>query len=114
MRNILKTSFLSGVLATLLIAGTGCLKDELADDQQTNPDIPSSPSIIELPGPVRGTTSYKTSYAISLLSSDKDTTFNMVPVRLAADQPAPEDIQVELEIVPALLAAYNDSTGSHL
>ena len=114
MRNIFKISFLSGVFATLLITGTGCLKDELADDGQTNPDIPSSPSIIEIPGPVRATTSYQTSYAVSLIGSDRDTTFNMVFVRLAADQPAPEDIQVELELVPSLLAAYNDSSGTHL
>ena len=114
MRNIFKISFLSGVFATLLITGTGCLKDELADDQQTNPNIAGSPSIIELPGPVRATTSYSTSYAVSLISSDRDTTVNMVPVRLAADRPAPEDIQVELELVPSLLTAYNDSTGSHL
>ena len=114
MRNIFKISLLSGVLATLLITGTGCLKDELAEDGQTNPDIPGSPSIIEIPGPVRATTSYKTSYAVSLIGSDRDTTFNMVFVRLAADQPASEDIQVELELVPSLLTAYNDSTGSHL
>lgn len=114
MRNIFKISILSGVFATLLIASTGCLKDELADDQLTNPDIPGSPSIIELPGPVRGTTSYRTSYAVGLISSSKDTTINMVPVRLASDRPASEDIQVELELVPSLLTAYNDSTGSHL
>ena len=114
MRNIFKISFLSSVFATLLITGTGCLKDELADDGQTNPDIPSSPSIIEIPGPVRATTSYQTSYAVSLIGSDRDTTFNMVFVRLAADQPAPEDIQVELELVPALLSAYNDSNSTKL
>jgi hypothetical protein len=114
MRNIFKFSFLLCVFATLLISETGCLKDELADDQQTNPDIPSSSSIIELPGPVRGTTSYRTSYAVGLIASSKDTTINMVPVRLASDQPAPEDIQVELELAPTLLKAYNDSTGSNL
>lgn len=114
MRNIYKFSFLLCVFAMLLICGTGCLKDELADDQQTNPDIPGSGSIIELPGPVRGTTSYRTSYAVGLISSNKDTTINMVPVRLASDQPASEDIQVELELVPTLLTAYNDSTGSNL
>jgi hypothetical protein len=114
MRNIFKVSFLSGVLVTLLISGTGCLKDELADNQQTNPDIAGSPSIIEIPGPVRVNTSYRSSYAIGLAPSTKDTTFNVVTVRLASDQPAPEDIQVELELVPALLTAYNDSTGTHL
>ena len=114
MQKIFKISLLSSVLATLLVTGTGCLKDELADESQTNPDIPSSPSVIELPGPLRVTNSYRTSYAVSLISSTKDTTFNMVPVKLASAEPASEDIQVELELVPALLNAYNDSTGSHL
>lgn len=105
---------MSCALATLLIAGTGCLKDELSDDQQTNPDISSSPSLIELPGPVRVNNSYRSSFAIGLAPKSTDTTFNMVTVRLASDQPAPEDIQVELELVPSLLDAYNDSTGSNL
>ena len=114
MRKIFKYSLLSSVFATLLVAGTGCLKDELADEQQSIPDIAGSPSVVEIPGPVRVTNSYRTSYAISLLSGDKDTTFTLVPVRLAADQPAPEDIQVELEMVPQLLQAYNDSTHSNI
>lgn len=114
MQKIFRNSIVAGVLGTLLVTGTGCLKDELADDQMANPDIASSPSVIELPGPVRATTSYNTSYAVSLVGSDKDTTFNMVPVRLAANEPAPEDIQVELELVPTLLSAYNDSNGTHL
>lgn len=114
MQKISKISKLVSAFAVLLVAGTGCLKDELADDQMTIPDIKSSPSVVELPGAVKGTSSYNTSYAVSLFSSDKDTTFNMVPVRLSADQPAPEDIQVELELVPTLLKAFNDSTGSKL
>ncbi|SRR5215204_779668 len=114
MLKILRFSFLCSALTTLLIAGSGCLKDELADDQQTNPDISSSPSIIEIPGPVRVNTSYRSSYTIGLAPSTSDTTFNLVTVRLASDQPAPEDIQVELEFVPELLLAYNDSTGAHL
>ena len=114
MRNTLNTSIVIGVLGTLLVTGTGCLKDKIADDQMSIPNIAGSPNVIELPGPVRGTTSYQTSYAISLIGSDKDTTVDLIPVRLASDQPAPKDIQVELEFVPALLNAYNDSTGSKL
>jgi len=114
MVKIFKISVLSSVLATLLITSTGCLKDQLSDDQETNPEISSSPSIIELPGPVRVNSSYRSSFTVGLAPKATDTTFNLVTVRLAADQPAPEDIQVELELVPSLLDAYNDSTGSHL
>ncbi|MBC7828370.1 MAG: DUF1735 domain-containing protein [Chitinophagaceae bacterium] len=114
MQKISKVSILFSACVALLMTGSGCLKDKLSDDEQTNPDIPGSPSVVELPGPLRVTNSYRTSYAVSLISSTKDTTFDMVPVRLASDQPATEDIQVELEFAPALLSAYNDSTGSHL
>src|SRR5687767_2662002 len=114
MQKISINFVLLSALSLLLTVGSGCLKDELADEQATIPKISGSPKVVELMGPVRATTGYGTSYAVSLISSNVDTTFNMVPVRLAADQPATEDIQVELELVPGLLNAYNDTTGSHL
>jgi hypothetical protein len=114
MQKISRNFVFLSAMSLLLIAGSGCLKDELADDQATIPNISGSPKVVELIGPVRATTGYGTSYAVSLISSNVDTTFNMVPVRLAADQPATEDLQVELELVPGLLNAYNDTTGSHL
>jgi hypothetical protein len=46
--------------------------------------------------------------------SNRDTTFDVVYVRLAADQPAPEDIEVQLELDPALLTRYNDTIKTHL
>ena len=110
MQKILRISI---CLVACAIIGTGCLKDKLADDQLSIPDIKSSPSVIELPG-AREATSQLIYYAASLLASDKDTTLNLTPVRLASDQPATEDIQVELELVPALLTTYNDSTGSNI
>jgi hypothetical protein len=112
MRKILKISIYFGAIAILCIAGTGCLKDKLADDQLTIPDIKSSPSVIEVLG-ARDAESQLVSYAASLISSDKDTTLNLAFIRLAADQPAPEDIQVELELVPDLINTYNTATGSH-
>jgi hypothetical protein len=53
------------------------------------------------------------SYAASLISSDRDTTLDLAFIRLAADQPAPEDIQVELELDPTLITSYNNATGSN-
>jgi hypothetical protein len=114
MQHITKYSAALTTMAFCMVLGTGCLKDQLADDGLTIPDIGSSPKLIELPGPIRATSSYNTSYAVSLMLSNNDTTFNVVPVRLASNQPATEDIQVQLELDPSLLTAYNDSTGSHL
>jgi hypothetical protein len=114
MQNIIKLFSISGTMALVLATGTGCLKDKLSDDGLTNPNIGGSPKVIEIPGPVRATTSYNSSYAISLPISTKDTTFDVVYIRLAADQPASEDIQVQLELDTKLLDAYNDSSGTSL
>jgi hypothetical protein len=102
----------AGSLLAVII--TGCLKDDYVEDGLAQPRISESPKVVELPGTFRGTTSYNSSYAVSLNEGNKDTTFNVVPVRLASDQPAEEDVQVQLEIVPELISAYNDSTHSEL
>jgi hypothetical protein len=112
MRKILKGSIYFSAMALLCVAGTGCLKDKLADDQLTIPDIKSSPSVVEMLGAREGT-SQMISYAASLISSDKDTTLDLAFIRLAADQPATEDIQVELELDPALITNFNNATGSN-
>lgn len=113
MQKIFKASIYFLAAAIIATAGSGCLKDELADDELTFPDIKSSPNVVELLG-AREPVSQMISFAVSLISSDKDTTLNLQPVRLASDQPAPEDIQVELELVPSLLTTYNTATGSKL
>jgi hypothetical protein len=110
-KNIFKLSLACGMMLTV---ASGCLKDKYVDDGLAGPLISESPNVIELPGPIRATTSYNSSYAVSLNDSENDTTLNLVPVRLAANDPATEDIQVTLELDPSLLEAYNDSTGSAL
>lgn len=114
MLNKYKFFSIVALASLMIVAGTSCLKDKLADDNLTNPEIEGSPSVIEIMGPGRWTTSYNSSYAISLIASTKDTTFNMVYIRLASEDPAPEDIKVQLELVPTLLNGYNDSNGTHL
>jgi hypothetical protein len=101
-------------LAAVLVTSAGCMKDELVEEGLTGPQIFKSPKVIELPGSVQATNSYNSTYTASFDLSEKDTTINLVPVRLASNDPAPEDIQVQLELVPSLLTAYNDSTGAHL
>ncbi len=44
----------------------------------------------------------------------KDTTFDVVFVRLAADQPASEDITVQLELDNNLLDYYNDTAKTNM
>lgn len=112
MRNILKLFAVSGLVVMEVISG--CMKDKLQEDGFTNPDFSGSPNLIEIPGPTRTNNRYSTSYAVSLMLSNKDTTFDVVYVRLAADQPAPEDIEVQLELDPSLLVRYNDTLKTKL
>lgn len=99
--------------AFLLIAGPGCLKDKLQDDGLTVPEANNSPSLIEFPGKPTGFNTYSSFSVVSLPIGNKDTTFDAVFVRLASGEPAPQDIKVQLELVPVLLQAYNDSVHGH-
>src|SRR5688572_12048017 len=96
---------LSGLV--LLIAGTGCLKDEFFDDGKAGTDIDEGKKIVEIMGPIVG------SYGQILDFSLNDTTVNMVTVNLAADQPAPEDIRITLAVDPSVITAYNSRTGEN-
>lgn len=111
MKKIFKLSYLG--LSALLLAGTGCLKDELVEDGLAGPEIYKSPKVIELPGAVNEDTRV-TTYTFSFDLSEKDTTIDLVPVRLSSNSPATEDIQVQLELVPDLVSIYNDTTGSNV
>lgn len=113
MQNIFKLFTISGAMALLLTTATGCLKDDLSDDGLTDPNIGGSPSVIEIPGTLEAKTSFNTSI-ISIPNSSKDTTFDVVYVRLAADQPAGEDIQVQLELDQNYLDEYNDTAETHM
>ncbi|OQP66751.1 DUF1735 domain-containing protein [Niastella populi] len=113
MQNIIKLLTISGAMALVLTAGTGCLKDKLSDDGLTNPNISGSPGIIEIPGTLEAKTSFNKSI-VSIPNSSKDTTFDVVFVRLAADQPAGEDITVQLELDQQLLDDYNDTAETHM
>jgi uncharacterized protein DUF1735 len=111
MRNTFKLFAVLGVMSTMVLVGIGCMKDKLQDDGLTNPDFGGSPKIIELPGTLDAATAFNTS-VVSIPNSSKDTTFDVLYVRLASDQPAGEDIDVQLELDPKLVEAYNDSAGT--
>lgn len=114
MRNDYKLFSVFVLAGLAVVTGTGCLKDKLADDQQTIPDIKSSPSVLSIMGPFKASYNFNTTYAVSLIASTEDTTFDVAYVRLGADQPAGEDIKVQLELVPELLGYYNDTNHTHL
>jgi len=113
MRNIFKLPAVISVLAMVIFNGAGCMKDDLQEDGYTNPDFGTSPSVIEVPGTIDPKNSYNTSI-VSIPNSSKDTTFDVLYVRLAADQPAGEDIQVQLELDDNLLKKYNDTAKTHM
>lgn len=96
----------TGMLA--LVAGTGCLKDEAYDDHMANVVIDKNGKVVEVMGPIIG------SYGQVLDFSTGDTTVKLVTVNLAADQPAPEDIQVTLVVDPAVITEFNNRTESTL
>lgn len=111
MRNTFKLFAILGLMSTAILVGIGCMKDKLQDDGLTNPDFGGSPKIIELPGTLDAATAFNTS-TVSIPNSSKDTTFDVLYVRLASDQPAGEDIKVQLELDPKLVETYNDSAGT--
>ncbi len=86
----------------MLTAGTGCLKDEAYDNHQANVVIDKNSKVVEVMGPIIG------SYGQVLNFSTGDTTFRMVTVNLASEQPAPEDIQVTLVVDPAVITEFNN------
>jgi hypothetical protein len=113
MRNTFKLFATLGVMSTMILVGIGCMKDKLQEDGFTNPDFGTSPSVIELPGTVEPKTAYNKSI-VSIPNSSKDTTFDVLYVRLAADQPAGEDITVQLELDADLLKKYNDTAKTKM
>ena len=92
----------------LLLAGTGCLKDEAFDDHMVNIDIDKNSKVVEVMGPIIG------SYGAVLNFSTSDTSFRMVTVNLAANQPAPEDIQVTMVVDPAVITEFNEREDEEL
>jgi hypothetical protein len=96
-----KFSSLLSAFLVLMLFGTGCLKDELYEDQISQTQINKDDKIIEVMGPIIG------SRAQVLEFSTEDTTLNLATVRLAAIEPASEDIKVTLALDTAVIAEYN-------
>ncbi len=92
------------LLALLPLLMASCLKDKKVSDRVYGMEGTQDLKIIEL----ASSNDHIRPYAIDFV--DSDTTFNVVEVRLAAAQPATEDITVQLTLAnsAAIVAAYND------
>lgn len=107
MKSYMRISLLS--LAALAFVFTGCLKDE----EFENGEIQSvhsqgTQSVVEI-GLTATSTSNFLPIALDLIN--KDTTFNLVPVVLASDKPASQDIKVTLVKNSALIGEANTANG---
>jgi hypothetical protein len=114
MKKIINSFILSGLGSLVLVGGTGCLKDSFVEDGLAGPEIYKSPKLIEIMGSRDATTSYNSSSVVSFDIGTEAVTGNLVNVRLAANDPAPEDITVQLELAPELLQGYNDTNLTFL
>jgi hypothetical protein len=93
----------------MMLFSSGCLKDDDFDKgliQSTHGDVPK---VIEI-----GLTTTNTSnfLVFAVDNSKSDTTVDLVPVTLAAKDPASEDIHVTVDPDPSLIDAYNDENGT--
>lgn len=109
---MIKMNFVTKLLSTavLTILFTSCLKDKGFEDQEYGMKDFEGNKIIEIPGDENHYTSY------AFVFKDKDTTFNFLAVRLAANEVASEDINVTLSTTSsaAMIADYNAAHGTNL
>jgi hypothetical protein len=108
MKLYIKSSFAAILLLSLFV--TGCLKDKDYDDrliQSTRSE--GTQKIVEISLTTTSTVNF---LQISMANSTNDTTFRLVPVSLAADKPATEDIVVTVVPNPALIGNYNATAGT--
>jgi hypothetical protein len=97
-------------LALVSLGMTSCLKDKPYDDQQIQSTRPEQAyKIIEMGISATDASNFVT---LSYDNSNKDTTVDLVPIRLAsAPNGAPEDINVTVALKPQLVDDHNTATG---
>lgn len=103
-KHTLKYTVSAFILAILL---SGCLKDKEVDGGQLGIQADPSLRYMEIPGPVNGINQ------VNLDAGAAAVTFNVLIVRLAADKPAAQDMQVTLRFEPSLIAEYNTANGTN-
>ncbi|WP_166437000.1 BT_3044 domain-containing protein [Niastella caeni] len=98
-------------MSLLSLGMTGCLKDNAYEDHeiQSNRPIDGQPSVIELKVSANNLTRFVT---LAFANSTKDTVVNLVPVTLATNGAAGEDINVTVGLRPSLVTDYNTGNGT--
>ena len=96
-------------LVSLPVFLASCLKDKEVEDQKYGLEGIEDKKLIELSLTPLSTKNY---VAIPFESSDVDTVLDLIPVTFAYKDPAPEDINVELILSPALIGNYNALNGT--
>jgi len=94
-------------VAAVAVTLTSCLKDKKVEDKVYGTNGIEDVKIVEIPGPLNDAT------IINLEFATVDTTFALVTLNLATDQPASEDVVVNLTQVPSLVADYNNVHGTN-
>ncbi len=94
------------VMSLLSLGITGCLKDNLYDDNEIQSTRPTNgqPKVIELKVAANNLTHFAT---LAFPNGSKDTVVNLVPVTLATADGAPEDINITIGLKPSLVDDYN-------
>ncbi len=105
----IKYSLVTFVLFSIVLSG--CLKDDGYDDRnyqagETHND--GKQNVISVALTATTTVNH---LLLALDNSSSDTTLNAIPITLGG-QPATEDIQVRVQLDPALLGSYNADNGT--
>ncbi|MBS1599537.1 MAG: DUF1735 domain-containing protein [Bacteroidetes bacterium] len=99
------------LISAISVSAVGCLKDKEFDNGQIQ-SVHNTGAAIK-PVEIKLTASSTDNFlAQSFDLSNKDTTINLVPVNLATNDPASEDIQVTLTLNQTLLDDYNNNNGT--
>jgi hypothetical protein len=105
-----KIKFLSFFLGTVLIAGTGCLKDKGFENGEYGiNDANNSPAGLGFNKGVN----YKVNIGLDL-SSSSQTISNQATIMLMSATPAQSDISVTLEVDPTIIDNYNNTYGTSI
>jgi len=103
--------FSIAILTVFAISLSGCLKNTATDmGFGFTPDNTSK--VVEIAGAPAGAEAVNRSFNISLEFSSRDTTFSVAKVRLAAEQPAQEDVTITFVQNNALVTSYNTNSNS--
>ena len=89
-----------------LIFFSGCLKDKDYEDGLRGIKVDKNAKFIEVIGTADGFRLF------GLNAGAADTSFGVVTVRLASNEPAASDIQVTLALDPTLVDEYNNANGT--